>query len=60
MKIDKREIGYVEFLCNMLPKILKDINNEYDKEEYIYSSPSRARFNRLRIEMNKTLIKLMI
>ena len=58
MKIDEKEIGYIEYLCDMLPKILKDINKEYKENEYLYSSPSRAKFDRLRIEMNKTLIKI--
>lgn len=58
MKIKQLEIGYIEYLCDMLPKILKKINAEYDKEKYIYSSENRAKFDRLRIEMNKTLMKI--
>lgn len=43
----------------MLPIILKDFNKEYENNEhYIWQSPNRARFNRLRIEMNKTLLKI--
>ena len=59
MKIDDKEIRYVEYLCDMLPKILKDIKEEAKKNDFhIYQSPSRARFERLRIEINKSLIKI--
>ena len=59
MKIDDKEIRYIEYLCEMLPKILKDIKEELKaNEHYIFQSPNRARFDRLRIEMNKTLLKI--
>ena len=58
MKIDEKEISYIEFLCNLLPKVLKDFNAEHSDNEYIFSSPSRARFDRLRIELNKSLGKI--
>ena len=58
MKIDKQDISYIEMLCDMLPRTLKEINEEYKEDSYIFSSPARARFERLRIEMNKTLIKI--
>lgn len=58
MKIPQNEIKYIEYLCDMLPKILKDINEEYEKEDYLYQSPNRARFDRLRLEMNKSLMNI--
>jgi hypothetical protein len=56
-KLTNSEIGYIEFICEWLPKILKEIQKE-QKDGYIYQSENRARFNRLRIEMNKTLMKI--
>ena len=60
MKIPKDEISYIEYLCRMLPIILKDFNKECEENNghYIFQSPNRARFDRLRIEMNKTLLKI--
>ena len=58
MKIDEKEIKYVEYLCYMIPILLKTINDEYKKDGYIISSENRASFNRLRIEMNKVLLKI--
>lgn len=58
MKINEKEIAYIEYLCDMLPKILKDINKEYGNNEYLYASQSKARFERLRIELNKSLINI--
>lgn len=52
-----KEINYVDYICDMLPKTLKEIQQE-QKDGYIYASENRARFDRLRIEMNKTLIKI--
>ena len=56
-KLTDKEINYVEFICDMLPKILKAIQEE-QKDGYIYASENRARFDRLRIEVNKTLMKI--
>jgi hypothetical protein len=63
MKISKSTIGYVQMLCDLLPKTLNEINVDYDKAEkeghdYLFQSEARARFDRIRIEMNKTLIKI--
>ena len=59
-KINEKVINYVDYLCEMLPKILNNINEEYEKNKgiYIYSSSNRAQFDRLRLEMNKTLMKI--
>lgn len=52
-----KEINYVDYICDMLPKTLKAIQQE-QKEGYIYASENRARFDRLRIEISKTLMKI--
>ena len=60
MKIPKSTIGYISFLCELLPKTLEEINKDYDKNEghYLFQSEARARFNRLRIELTKYLGKI--
>ena len=57
-KLKDNEIGYVEFICDMLPKTLKAIQEEQKQDHYIYQSENRARFDRLRIEITKTLMKI--
>ena len=52
-----KEINYVDYICEMLPKTLKAIQQE-QKDGYIYASENRARFDRLRIEITKTLMKI--
>ena len=52
-----KEINYVDYICDMLPKTLKAIQQE-QKDGYIYASENRARFDRLRIEISKTLMKI--
>lgn len=52
-----KEINYVDYICDMLPKTLKAIQQE-QKDGYIYASENRARFDRLRIEINKTLMQI--
>ena len=52
-----KEINYIDFICEMLPKTLKAIQQE-QKDGYIYASENRARFDRLRIEITKTLMKI--
>jgi len=56
-KLKDSEIGYISFICDMLPKTLKAIQQE-QKDGYVYQSENRARFDRLRIEMNKTLMQI--
>lgn len=56
-KLTDSELNYIEYICEMLPKSLKAIQKE-QKYGYIYASENRARFDRLRIEINKTLMKL--
>ncbi len=52
-----KEIDYVYYICDMLPTLLKAIQRE-QKDGYIYASENRARFDRLRIEISKTLMKI--
>lgn len=56
-KLTDSELNYIEYICEMLPKSLKAIQKE-QKDGYIYASENRARFDRLRIEINKTLMKI--
>lgn len=56
-KLSDSEINYIEFICEWIPKTLRAIQKE-QKDGYIYQSENRARFDRLRIEMNKTLMKM--
>lgn len=55
--LSDKEINYVDYICDMLPKTLKAIQQE-QKDGYIYASENRARFDRLRIEITKTLMKI--
>ena len=55
--ITDKEINYIDCICDMLPKTLKAIQQE-QKDGYIYASENRARFDRLRIEVNKTLMQI--
>ena len=52
-----KEINYIDYICDMLPKTLKAIQQE-QKDGYIYASENRARFDRLRIEVNKILMQI--
>ena len=57
-KISNTEINYIEVMAVNLVQSLKDINSEYDKDRYIYSSSARAKFDRLRVELGKELMKI--
>ena len=57
--IPQLEINYVEYLCEVLPNLLQDINREIKENDYfLYSSDKRAKFDRIRIELNKTLMDI--
>lgn len=59
MRIHKNTIEYVQMLCDLLPKTLNEINADYDKGKgYLFQSEARARFDRLRIELTKYLVKV--
>lgn len=58
MKVSEKEINYIETMCSLLINTLKDFNNECKENTYVFSSPNRAKFDRLRLELNKELIKV--
>ena len=57
MKIDKKRITYIEQMMKEIIRALEDFNLE-NADHYIYQSSNRAKFDRLRIELNKELLKL--
>ena len=52
--LKKEEITYIEQMTKQLVNALKEIA-KYD-DEYIYQIPERAKFDRLRVELNKELM----
>lgn len=58
MKIEQIDIDFVKYICEKLPKLLNQINDESKCEHYIYQSPNRAEFERLRVELNKKLMEI--
>lgn len=59
MKIKQSDINYVESICEYLPQLLHDINNEIEKNDYyIYASKNRAKFDRLRLELSEKLLEI--
>lgn len=54
--LKKEEITYIEQMTKQLVNALKEIA-KYD-DEYIYQSPARAKFDRLRVELNKELMAI--
>ena len=58
-KLTNEEIKYVEYMCNELVKSLKNVKEDLDKKDpYIFSSPDRAKFKRLRIELSNKLMEV--
>lgn len=58
-KINTDRINYIETMTKELMKALKDTNKEIDKREgYLFQSNNRAKFERLRIELTKELLKV--
>ena len=51
--LKKEEITYIEQMAKQIVNALKEIA-KYD--DYIYQSPARAKFDRLRVELNKELM----
>lgn len=54
--LKKEEITYIEQMTKQLVNALKEIA-KYD-DDYIYQSPARAKFDRLRVELNKELMAI--
>ena len=60
MNFKKDKILYIENMCKELIKSLKDTQKEIESNEYYYlfQSPNRAKFKRLRVELTKELMKV--
>lgn len=54
--LKKEEITYIEQMTKQLVNALKEIA-KYD-DNYIYQIPERAKFDRLRVELNKELMAI--
>ena len=54
--LKKEEITYIEQMTKQIVNALKEIA-KYD-DEYIYQSTARAKFDRLRVKLNKELIEI--
>lgn len=54
--LKKEEITYIEQMTKQLINALKEIA-KYDNN-YIYQIPGRAKFDRLRVELNKELMTI--
>lgn len=54
--LKKEQITYIEQMTKQLVNALKEIA-KYD-DDYIYQIPERAKFDRLRVELNKELMTI--
>ena len=54
--LKKEEITYIEQMTKQIVNALKEIAKLDD--DYIYQSPARAKFDRLRVELNKELMAI--
>lgn len=54
--LKKEEITYIEQMTKQIVNALKEIA-KYDND-YIYQIPERAKFDRLRVELNKELMEI--
>ena len=57
-EITESKINYVEQMATEMINALKDFYNDNVFGDYIYASKSRAKFDRLRIELNKELLNI--
>ena len=56
--INREHINYIETITKELIKSLRESALEYKiNDNYIFSSPHRARFKRLRVELTKLLLE---
>lgn len=58
MKDIVKQINYIDYISSELVAELKAIQSELEKNKYLFSSDSRARFKRLRVELTKELVKI--
>lgn len=57
--IKNEEIIYIQQVMNKIIESLKQVNEELsENEHYIFSSKARARFDKLRIELNQELLNM--
>lgn len=54
----EKQTNYIEYISSEFVKELKSVNKELKENEFLFSSESRARFKRLRVELIKELVKL--
>lgn len=54
----EKQTSYIEYISSELVKELKSVNKELKENKFLFSSESRARFKRLRVELTKELVKL--
>lgn len=54
--LKKEKITYIEQMTKQIVNALKEIA-KYDND-YIYQIPERAKFDRLRVELNKELMEI--
>lgn len=54
--LKKEEITYIEQMAKQIVNALKEIA-KYDND-YIFQIPERAKFDRLRVELNKELMEI--
>ena len=58
MRIKEEEINYIKYLCKRIIETLENFNEETKENEYVYQNQNRAKFNRLRIELNQVLMNV--
>ena len=57
-KIPVEEINYIRTMCNQLIHAIEEYNKEVKEDEFIFASSNRAKFDRLRVELTKEMMKL--
>ena len=58
--LTKKDVDYIESISKDLVKSLREILKYYENnnDRYLYNSPERARFKRLRVELGKKLMEV--
>lgn len=57
-RINKEDLSYIKKLSSELIDSLSSVVEEQKEDYYIYQSPHRAKFKRLRIELSQVLLQL--
>lgn len=58
MEIKKEQINYITYLFADIKTSLENLNKEYTKDDYIFASTNRAKFDKLRILLNQELLDI--